>query len=85
MSPSIWQLLIVLAIVLLLFGGKRLANLGGDLGSAIKGFKKSMHEEEEKDEGEEEDASSPGRLQGSPDKDADFDSERQRKDSEQQS
>ncbi len=82
MSPSIWQLLIVLAIVLLLFGGKRLANLGGDLGSAIKGFKKSMHEEEKE---EEEDASSPGRLQGSADKDADFDSERQRKDSEQQS
>jgi len=36
------QLLILLAIVLLLFGGKRLRNLGGDLGSAIKGFKNSM-------------------------------------------
>ena len=46
---SIWQLLIVLAIVLLLFGTKRLKNIGGDLGSAIKGFKKSMSEGE-KDE-----------------------------------
>jgi sec-independent protein translocase protein TatA len=42
MGPSIWQLLIVLAIVLLLFGAKRLRNLGGDLGSAIKGFKSAM-------------------------------------------
>jgi sec-independent protein translocase protein TatA len=39
---SIWQLLIVLAIVIMLFGTKRLRNLGGDLGSAIKGFRKSM-------------------------------------------
>lgn len=42
---SIWQLLIVLVIVLLLFGTKRLRNIGGDLGNAIKGFKKSMGEE----------------------------------------
>ena len=48
MGPSIWQLLIVLAIVLLLFGAKRLKNIGGDLGSAIKGFKSSMKEEENK-------------------------------------
>ncbi len=39
---GIWQLLIVLVIVVLLFGGKRLRNLGGDLGSAIKGFKSAM-------------------------------------------
>lgn len=43
---SIWQLLIVLVIVLLLFGTKRLRNIGGDLGNAIKGFKKSMGDEE---------------------------------------
>lgn len=47
---SIWQLLIILAIVLLLFGTKRLKNIGGDLGSAIKGFKKSMAEGEKPDE-----------------------------------
>jgi len=43
---SIWQLLIVLAIVLLLFGTKRLRNLGSDLGSAFKGFKKAMDDGE---------------------------------------
>ena len=43
---SIWQLLIVLGIVLLLFGTKRLRNLGGDLGGAIKGFKKAMGDED---------------------------------------
>lgn len=47
---SIWQLLIILVIVLLLFGTKRLRNLGGDLGGAIKGFKKAMTDEDKKDE-----------------------------------
>tara|TARA_B100000676_G_C17732465_1_gene657093 strand:+ start:501 stop:752 length:252 start_codon:yes stop_codon:yes gene_type:complete len=39
---SIWQLLIVLVIVLLLFGTKKLRNLGSDLGGAVKGFKSSV-------------------------------------------
>ncbi len=43
---SIWQLLIVLVIVLLLFGTKRLRNLGTDLGNAVKGFKNAMSEGE---------------------------------------
>lgn len=43
---SIWQLLIILAIILLIFGTKRLRNLGGDLGGAIKGFKKAMNDDE---------------------------------------
>ena len=43
---SIWQLLIVLVIVLLLFGTKRLKNIGSDLGSAVKGFKGAMSEGE---------------------------------------
>lgn len=42
---SIWQLLIVLVIVLLLFGTKKLRGMGGDLGSAIKSFKKAVTEE----------------------------------------
>lgn len=46
---SIWQLLIVLVIVILLFGTKRLGTLGADLGSAIRGFRKSMQPEEDKD------------------------------------
>lgn len=44
---SIWQLLIILAIVVMLFGTKRLRSLGGDLGSAIKGFKKAINDEPE--------------------------------------
>ncbi len=43
---SVWQLLIILAIVIMLFGTKRLKTLGGDLGSAIKGFKKSMSDDD---------------------------------------
>ncbi len=42
---GIWQLLIILVIVLMLFGTKRLRGLGGDLGGAIKGFKKAVSEE----------------------------------------
>ena len=48
MMPGPFELIIILVIVLLLFGGKRLKNIGGDLGGAIKGFKKSMKEGEEK-------------------------------------
>lgn len=44
---SIWQLLIILVIVVLLFGTKKLRSLGGDLGSAIKNFKDSMQEGKE--------------------------------------
>ena len=44
---SIWQLLIILVIVVLLFGTKRLSTLGGDLGSAIRGFRKSMKDDED--------------------------------------
>ena len=47
---SIWQLLIILVIVVLLFGTKKLRNMGGDLGSAIKNFKQSMKEGESEDE-----------------------------------
>lgn len=45
---SIWQLAIVLVIVLLIFGTKRLKGIGGDLGSAIKGFKRAMDTDEDK-------------------------------------
>ncbi|SUO98026.1 twin-arginine translocase TatA/TatE family subunit [Suttonella indologenes] len=47
MGISPIQLLIVLVIVVLIFGGKRLRTLGSDLGSAIKGFKNEMKSEEE--------------------------------------
>ncbi|SMN16167.1 Twin-arginine translocation protein TatA [uncultured Candidatus Thioglobus sp.] len=45
MMPGPFELIIILVIVLLLFGGKRLKNIGSDLGGAIKGFKKSMKDE----------------------------------------
>ncbi|MFG6177377.1 Sec-independent protein translocase subunit TatA [Halomonas sp. THAF12] len=47
---SIWQLLIVLGIIILIFGTKKLRNVGGDLGGAVKGFKKAMHEDDDKGE-----------------------------------
>lgn len=43
---SIWQLLIIAVIVILLFGTKKLRNIGGDLGSAVKGFKKAINDDE---------------------------------------
>ncbi|MDD6911268.1 Sec-independent protein translocase subunit TatA [Actinobacillus minor] len=41
-SISIWQLLIIVAIIVLLFGTKKLRTLGTDLGESVKGFKKAM-------------------------------------------
>ena len=43
---SIWQLVIIAVIVILLFGTKKLRNLGSDLGSAVKGFKKAVGDDE---------------------------------------
>jgi sec-independent protein translocase protein TatA len=43
---SIWQLLIIALIIVLLFGTKKLRSLGGDLGSAVKGFKKAIGDED---------------------------------------
>ena len=47
-NMGVWQLLILAVIVVLLFGTKKLRNLGGDLGSAIKGFKSAISEDKEK-------------------------------------
>jgi sec-independent protein translocase protein TatA len=47
-SFSIWHWLIVLVVVLLIFGTKKLKNIGGDLGGAVKGFKDAMKEEQNK-------------------------------------
>ncbi len=46
--PSPGQLLIILAVILLLFGTRKLRGLGSDLGSAIKGFQKAMKDDTEK-------------------------------------
>ncbi len=45
---SIWQLLIVLVIVALIFGTKKLRGVGSDLGGAVKGFKKALNDDEAK-------------------------------------
>ncbi len=46
---SMWQLLVLLLIVVLVFGTKRLRTMGSDLGSAVKGFRKGMEDEKDKD------------------------------------
>ncbi len=52
MGFNIWSLLIILLIVALLFGTRKLRNIGGDLGGAIRGFKDSMREAEEEEQEE---------------------------------
>jgi sec-independent protein translocase protein TatA len=52
MGISIWELLIILVIVIVLFGTKRLGTIGSDLGKAIKGFKSAMREGEEEGQGD---------------------------------
>lgn len=48
MSPSIWQILIVVALLLLLFGGRgKISSIMGDLAGGIRSFKKGLNEDEE--------------------------------------
>jgi sec-independent protein translocase protein TatA len=65
MHFNIWQLAIVLLIVVLIFGTKRLKSIGSDLGSAFKGFKKAMDSDDDKP-----DADAQRRLES--DDDAEF-------------
>lgn len=53
---SIWQLLIIAVIVVLLFGTNKLRNLGSDLGSSIKGFKKAMGDDDKETPKQQQDA-----------------------------
>lgn len=65
---SIWQLLIVVVIVVLLFGTKKLSSLGSDLGASIKGFKKAMSDEEKPEKSSAPDADFAAKtLAGKPD------------------
>ncbi|MBK5935769.1 MAG: Sec-independent protein translocase subunit TatA [Halorhodospira halophila] len=71
MGFNIWSLLIILLIVALLFGTKKLRNIGGDLGGAIRGFKESMREGEEEEaqkraDGESSEEPEPLEHQGDP-------------------
>lgn len=58
MGPSIWQLIIVLVIIVLIFGTKKLRNMGSDLGGAMKSFKSAINEKEN----EEAEPSDEGRV-----------------------
>lgn len=51
MGPSIWQLIIVLVIIVLIFGTKKLRNMGSDLGGAMKSFKSAINEKDENESG----------------------------------
>ncbi|TDT40150.1 sec-independent protein translocase protein TatA [Halospina denitrificans] len=58
---SIWQLLIVFGIVVLVFGTKKLRNMGGDVGGAIRNFKQAMNtdDSDKKSDEESEEADAP--------------------------
>lgn len=49
MGISVWQLAIIVLIVVLLFGTKKLKSLGSDLGESVKGFKKAIKDDDSKD------------------------------------
>ena len=59
-SFSIWHWVIVLIIVLLIFGTKKLRNIGTDLGGAVKGFKDGMKGEEDKSKAAAGEIAAPG-------------------------
>ncbi|MEK7206394.1 MAG: Sec-independent protein translocase subunit TatA [Pseudomonadota bacterium] len=61
---SIWHWLVVLAIVLLIFGTKKLRNIGSDLGGAIKNFKQSMKEGDDTSKSDSEDAAESKKISG---------------------
>jgi sec-independent protein translocase protein TatA len=67
------ELLVILAIALLIFGAKKLRNIGSDLGAAVRGFKKSMNEGEDDESGK--------KLARDDRPDADFDSSKGERDS----
>ncbi len=49
---SFWQILIILVVILVLFGGKKIRTLGSDLGEGLKGFKKAIKDEDADKESE---------------------------------
>lgn len=65
-SPT--QLIIILVIVALIFGTKKLRNMGGDLGGAVKGFKKAMKDEDQKNLEQKEDKSTSDIIEGKAEK-----------------
>jgi len=49
---SFWQILIILVVILVLFGGKKIRTMGSDLGEGLKGFKKAIKDEDAEKESE---------------------------------
>ena len=76
---SVWQLLIILLIVVLIFGTKRLKSIGSDLGGAVKGFRKAMDEGEKEADKKQIQAEEPEKL------DAKFEEQTESSDSPKQS
>lgn len=64
MGPSFWQILIVVAIVLFIFGPKRISGLGKSLGEAIRDFRKGIREDD-KDVSKKEDSSDENKTTSS--------------------
>ena len=52
---SFWQILIILVVILILFGGKKIRTMGSDLGEGLKGFKKAIKDEDKSLESKQED------------------------------
>ncbi|MFY9178812.1 MAG: Sec-independent protein translocase subunit TatA [Venatoribacter sp.] len=69
---SIWQLLIILLIVVMIFGTKKLRNMGGDLGGAVRSFKKAMNEDAKIDGEQGIQSNKPLEHQSAEQADADF-------------
>lgn len=69
---SLWQLGIVLLIVVMIFGTKKLKSIGSDLGGAVKGFKKSMADDDAPANGDSK------RLESDDDEDAEFPEQKQK-------
>lgn len=64
---SVWQLLILLVVIILIFGTKKLRTVGGDLGGAVKGFKKAMNDDGlnlDKSDSIEVKGNKPGEIEG---------------------
>ena len=64
---SFWQLLIVFGIVILIFGTSKLKSIGGDLGGAIKGFRKAMETDEDSGSSDKSDETKKISSEGQPD------------------
>jgi sec-independent protein translocase protein TatA len=61
-APGLWQLIIILLIVVVLFGTKKLRNIGADLGAAIKNFRQSVQEGERGEEARDQTGGGEGRI-----------------------